>query len=81
MLIQVTVSIRLKNILTMKDRRRKILKPRPTEVDTVYPLWIYDTFISQEQMQTKGIASLVTTVHSLNFKLLRKEKNITNLSW
>ena len=78
MLLQVTVSIRLKSILTIKDRR-KILKP--TEVDTENTPRIYDTFISQDQMQTKGIASLVTTVHSLNFKLLRKEKNITNLSW
>ena len=78
MLLQVTVSIRLKSILTIKDRR-KILKP--TEVDTENTLRIYDTFLSQDQMQTKGIASLVTTVHSLNFKLLRKEKNITNLSW
>lgn len=78
MLLQVTVSIRLKSILTIKDRR-KILKP--TEVDTENTLRIYDTFLSQDQMQTKGTASLVTTVHSLNFKLLRKEKNITNLSW
>ena len=38
MFIQVTVSIRLKNMLTIKDRRRKILKPRPTEVDTIYTL-------------------------------------------
>ena len=78
MLLQVTVSIRLKSILTIKDRRI-ILKP--TEVDTENTLRIYDTFLSQDQMQTKGTASLVTTVHSLNFKLLRKEKNITNLSW
>lgn len=34
-----------------------------------------DTCVSQDQMWTKVIATLVTIVHMVNLKFLRKEKN------